>query len=87
MEKNLTKTSTITSKYQTVITSAIRKSMGLKRQTKLVWRVLRKGEIPFVVVSPQSKNWTEYLSGLGKDIWTGIKVDDYINSLRDQWSD
>ena len=87
MEKNLTKTSTITSKYQTVIPSAIRKSMGLKRQTKLVWRVLRKGKIPFVVVSPQSKNWTEYLSGLGKDIWTGIKVDDYINSLRDQWSD
>jgi hypothetical protein len=34
--------------------------------------------------SPPCLSWKE-ASGLGKEIWAGIDVDRYIDTLRDEW--
>lgn len=78
-------TSTITSKYQTVIPAPIRKELGIKKNEKLTWQIVKKGKHPIVAVSPKPKNWSKYISGLGKEIWKGINTDKYLKELREEW--
>lgn len=36
---------------------------------------------------PKPKRRLSELRGLGKEIWTGIDAQDYINQLRDEWDE
>lgn len=85
MEKRLTTTSTITSKYQTVIPRQVRQDMELKMNQEIIWRTVTLGNQKVSIVSSKPKRWSEYTRGLGKDIWKGVDSDEYLQSLRDEW--
>lgn len=85
MEKRLTQTSTITSKYQTVIPASIRKALKLKVSGELIWQVLPQAERPLILVMPKTKNWSKYLSGLGKHVWSGVDTESYLKQLKTEW--
>jgi AbrB family looped-hinge helix DNA binding protein len=39
-----------------------------------------------IFVHPKSKTFTEYISGLGKEVWRGLGgAEKYIKSERDNW--
>lgn len=85
MNKILTETSTISSKYQTVIPARIRETLNLRESGELVWQIV-DGERPLIVVSPKTKRWSEYLSGLGKRVWDGVDTDAYLENLKREWA-
>lgn len=85
MKKNLTTTSKISARYQTVIPTAIRKAVQINMHEELVWHVVRKGDKPIILVMSKPKNWSEYLSGLGKNLWEDIDADSYITNIRKEW--
>ena len=85
MENNLTQTSTITSKYQTVVPSLIRKNMNIKKNQKLIWQVIDMDKRPIVLVSLQKKDWSGYMSGLGKEVWEGVNTASYLSNLKKEW--
>lgn len=85
MKKRLTSTSTITSKYQTVIPRQIREELGLAVNQELLWSSYQTAKGRISIVTPKPKRWSEYMRGLGRDIWNGIDTTQYINTLRDEW--
>lgn len=85
MKKDLTKTSNISSKYQTVIPAEIRKAVGLHVHEELVWQVMQTGKEPALMVTKKPKRWGDYLYGLGKEIWKDMDTDEYIRNLRKEW--
>ncbi len=85
MEKYLTQTSKITSKYQTVIPAKIRTATRLRKNEHLIWSIVEYGERPVIIVSPRPKNWAKHLSGLGKKVWKGIDTDLYLKQLKEEW--
>ncbi|HLD21997.1 MAG TPA: AbrB/MazE/SpoVT family DNA-binding domain-containing protein [Patescibacteria group bacterium] len=89
MKKHLTKqcaTSSVTSKYQTVIPKNIRKELGIKINEELLWCVLtQNNKQPSIVVTPKPKNWAAYLSGLGKEVWKNVDTDQYLKQLKKEW--
>lgn len=87
MKKRLTSTSTITSKYQTVIPRQIREEMGLKINQELMWSTYQTAKGPVSIVTPKPKRWSEYMRGLGKGLWEGIDTTKYLSDLRDEWED
>lgn len=88
MKKRLTTpsvSSSISSKYQTVIPMHIRKKLGLKIHEELMWHVVSTKKQPIVVVTPKPKNWANYLSGLGKEVWKDIDTEEYLQQLKKEW--
>ena len=85
MNEYLTDTSTITSKYQTVIPAKIRAATRLRMNESLIWRVIQNGDRPMIVVFPRPKNWARYLSGLGKEVWRDVDADTYLKKLKEEW--
>lgn len=85
MKKYLTDTTKITAKYQTVIPKVIRQAMNLKINGEIIWHVIKTGEQPVILATPKPKNWAQYLSGLGKNIWQDIDTDLYLANLKQEW--
>lgn len=77
--------STISPKYQTVIPAALRKMLNLKAGDRLIWRLIQTVGQPKILTEPLPKNWAQYTKGLGKDIWSNVDIDKYIESLRKEW--
>ena len=84
MNKILTETSTISTKYQTVIPARIRKALDLRESGELVWQII-EGERPMIMVAPKPKRWSQYLSGLGKRVWKGVDTSAYLKDLKREW--
>ena len=38
-----------------------------------------------VLAEPAPKDWAKYTRGLGKNIWKGLDIEQYIQSLRQEW--
>lgn len=38
-----------------------------------------------VASKPVLKNWTDGMSGFGKEIWKSISIEKYLRSLRQEW--
>lgn len=87
MKKYLTKKSRVTSKFQTVIPTPIRDAVHIQVHSELVWHVIENEDRPLIFVTPVTKHWSQYLSGLGKDIWEGINTDDYLRRLKSEWKE
>lgn len=85
MKKCLTSTTRITSKYQTVVPTQIRKRLKLRVHDHLEWRVLEDAAEPTIVVSLPHKAGASGILGLGKSVWKGIKTDNYLKRLRAEW--
>lgn len=85
MKKNLTHISSVTSKYQTVVPSSVRKAIGIEENQELFWRVVQTGKFPMVMVTLKPKDWAEHAWGLGKEVWENVNGERYINQLRAEW--
>ena len=59
----------LSSRHQVVIPKKVRKELGLHAGDQLVVEV--EGEK--VVLHPRPKNYTNYMLGLGKEVWQGLK--------------
>jgi len=82
---NPTATAKLSSKYQTVIPSSIRRRMGLEKGSLLLWKLRRENGRVQATVEAKPQNWSQHLSGLGKKVWEGVDTDKYIKDLRKEW--
>lgn len=85
MKNNLTETSTISSRYQTVIPKRIRNVARLRVNQELTWQLLESERGPFLLAIPKPEKWSSYLSGLGKEVWRGVNTASYLKRLRSEW--
>lgn len=72
------------SNYQDVLEQA--KSLTPEEQLKLV-EELSSSIRQLVTMTPKPKRSILELRGLGKDIWSGIDAQKYVNQERDSWND
>lgn len=85
MNNHLTSQTKITDKYQTVVPLYIRERLGIKKGGVLIWKILQEKPIPLIFVLPKPKNWSKYLSGLGKRVWQSVDTDKYLQKLKQEW--
>ncbi len=71
----------VSSKFQVVIPREIREKMGLERGDELT--VDLEGEI--IVMRRKPKNFTRYMKGLHREIWSDEGTDRYLHRMRDEW--
>lgn len=72
--------STISKSGQLAVPAMLKKSLGLKNNDKVIWNIDPVNKTATLKASP--KDWGEYLSGLGKDVWKDVDVEKYIKDLR-----
>ena len=77
----MTKIVKLSSKYQVVIPKEARKKLGLRAGDQLAVEV----EGGKVILRPRPKNYTNYMLGLGKEIWEGIDASEYVRKERESW--
>ena len=79
--------STMSAKNQIVIPASVRKALSLKAGDSLNWQVIQSGQskLPKVIAEPIPDSWADHTRGLGKDIWQAVKINTYINNLRNEW--
>lgn len=73
--------SKLSSKNQVVLPAEARRALGIKAGDSVLWQI-EKGR---VVLEGKQMSWSDFTSGLGKDAWTGIDTDKFIQELRDEW--
>lgn len=72
----------LSSKYQVVVPSRVRKALGLKAGSKL--RVYRQGQN--IILQKSENSMLDELQGLGKEAWQSLGgADSYIKTERDSW--
>jgi len=71
----------LSSRHQVVIPKKVRKRLGLHAGDQLVVEV--EGEK--VVLHPRPKNYTNYMLGLGKEVWQRIDATEYVRKERESW--
>lgn len=76
---------TVGPKSQVVIPKNVRKVAEMIRPGKKVTvRPMSKSSV-IIEVCPVS--WTKETYGMHKDVWRGIDATDYINTLRNEWTE
>ena len=71
-------------KNQVVIPLEIRKQKGIRPGDSLMWEIREDtGEIT-VLVRPN--NFSSHMRGLGKEVWRGIDVKEYVKEQRKSWN-
>lgn len=85
MKNYLTDTSSISTKYQTVIPQKIRDAAQLKVHQELTWQLVDSEKGPILLAVPSPKKWSVYLSGLGKNVWSGVNTTSYLKRLKSEW--
>lgn len=68
-------------KYQVVIPQAIREKVPLHPKKEVLVEEING----VIVILPQPKSFTEFMLGLGKDIWKGIDPKTYVKKERASW--
>jgi AbrB family looped-hinge helix DNA binding protein len=68
-------------KYQVVIPQAIRKKVPLVPKKEVLVEEINGA----IVILPHLKSFTEFMFGLGKDVWKGIDPKTYIRKERARW--
>jgi AbrB family looped-hinge helix DNA binding protein len=77
--------STISSKNQVVVPAQIRQALKLTSGDQLLWRVARIHDQTKVLAERMPKSWASDMKGLGKDLWKKVSLDEYIDTLRNEW--
>jgi bifunctional DNA-binding transcriptional regulator/antitoxin component of YhaV-PrlF toxin-antitoxin module len=67
----------------TKIPEEIIRQTGLKPGDDIIWFYDEKTKQIILMEKPQ--NFAQSLRGLGKDLWTGIDVEKYIEEERNSW--
>ena len=68
-------------RYQIVIPRKIREQLGVNIEDELVISV-RDARI---IIQPRPQRYSEYMQGLGKDVWKGIDAAEYVRKEREAW--
>ena len=77
----LTEVVRVSKKYQIVIPKQARKALNINPGDNLIVSVRGKQ----ILMRPRPKNYTEYMRGLHKEVWKGVKVTKYIKEEREAW--
>ncbi len=68
-------------KYQVVIPQAIRNKVPLSPKKEVLVEEING----IIVIFPRPRSFTEFMSGLGKEIWKGIDAKAYVKRERTVW--
>jgi len=69
-------------KYQVVIPSEIRQRIKIKPQDEVLVDII--GDV--VIIIPKPASFTDFIIGLGKEVWEGIDTKDYLRKERESWA-
>jgi len=72
---------TVSSKYQIVIPREVRDKLNLKTGDKLIIKANNEK----IIIYPQPKSYAKYALGLGREVWQGIDVIEYVKKERQTW--
>lgn len=73
-------TTTLSTANQTAVPSKIRNLWELQAGDKLLWEIEPKKKI--VKIKPTPSRWGSYMRGLGKQMWSNIDANKYVQNLR-----
>lgn len=62
---------------------AVRDFLGVEPGSEVLVRIDERNRRLIIKKKPES--WTDYSKGLGKEIWKGIDVDEWLRKERDSW--
>lgn len=71
----------VSSKNQIAIPAEARRKLKIKGGDTLMYLVIGDQ----LVLMQEPKDWVEYTRGLGKEVWEGVDVQQYIDELRGPW--
>jgi AbrB family looped-hinge helix DNA binding protein len=68
-------------RYQIVIPKKVREQLGVNIKDELIMSV-RDG---WIVMQLMPRKYSEYMQGLGKEVWKGVEAIEYVRSEREAW--
>ena len=68
-------------RYQIVIPKKVREQIGVNIEDELIVSI-RNG---WIVMQPRPRRYSEYMQGLGKEVWKGIEATEYVRKEREAW--
>lgn len=68
-------------KYQIVIPQDIRQKIGLRPKDEVIVEEIGGT----VIIIPKPKSFTDFIIGLGKEVWERVDVKDYLKKERESW--
>jgi len=68
-------------RYQIVIPKKVREQLGVNIEDELIVGV-RDARI---IMQPRPRRYSEYMQGLGKEVWGGIEATEYVKREREVW--
>lgn len=68
-------------RYQIVIPKKIRERLGIKIEDELIVGA-RDG---WIVMQRMPRRYSEYMQGLGKEVWKGVEATEYVRKEREAW--
>jgi AbrB family looped-hinge helix DNA binding protein len=71
----------VSRKHQVVVPREAREALGVGAGDELVVEV-EKGK---VMVKARPRNYARHMLGLHKDVWKGVKVEEYVRKEREAW--
>jgi AbrB family looped-hinge helix DNA binding protein len=71
----------VSSKHQIAVPAAVRRRLNIDAGDYLLVEV----QDGVIVLIPEPADAVEQLRGLGKEIWEGVDVQEYIDGERDGW--
>lgn len=68
-------------RYQVVLPKKVRQRLDLREGDVLLIEVSRRG----ILLVPKPKSYTAHLSGLHREVWKNLDVDEYMARERKAW--
>ena len=68
-------------RYQIVIPKKVREQIGVNIEDELIVSI-RNG---WIVMQPRPRRYSEYMQGLGKEVWKGTEATEYVRKEREAW--
>lgn len=68
-------------RFQLVLPKKIRQRLGLREGDVLLIEVTRKG----ILLVPKPQSYAQHLSGLHREVWQDVNVDEYLREERKTW--
>lgn len=68
-------------RYQVVLPKKIRQRLNLREGDVLLVEVTRRG----ILLVPKPQNYASHLSGLHREVWQDVDVDEYLREERKTW--
>jgi AbrB family looped-hinge helix DNA binding protein len=66
---------------QLIIPKKIRERLGLGPGKEVLLKTVGNT----IIVKPRPENYTQYMCGLGKDIWENLEPTEYVKGEREAW--